>query len=145
MLSPYRSPPTCAAPLLLALVLLLAAFCLLPGCATMERNRQVSALENSTHRYREALRWGYWQTAAELLHPSAQAQVDLEPLENVRISGIEVVRPAAISPEGTAFQLVQIDYVLADEQRVKRILDRQDWRWDEPRQQWLLHSGLPTF
>jgi len=131
--------------LLPALLLGLAAVLALPGCANMERERKASALQASTNAYREALRWGYWRAAVELLHPDARADLDLEPLENIRVTSLEVVRPMSITPDGKALRLVQIDYVLEDEQRVKRLLDRQDWRWDDSLAAWLLHSGLPAF
>lgn len=140
MSSPHRVAKPAPPP-----ALILAAVIALPGCATVERDRQASALQYSANAYREAIRWGYWRAAAELLHPEAQEDLDLAAFENIRVTGIEVVGPAAITPENTAARLVQIDYVLEDEQRVKRLLDRQDWRWDDTRKAWLLHSGLPAF
>jgi hypothetical protein len=126
---------------------LLTLACLLPpsGCATMEKDKQATALLATTNGYREALRWGYWQAAVEFLHPDTHAEVDLSPLENVRVTGIEVLRPATITPQAQTLRLVRIDYVLEDEQRVKQVVDRQDWRWDDKRKVWLLHSGLPAF
>lgn len=137
-------PPRPIAPLTAALLTLT---CLLPlaGCATMEKDKQATALLATTNGYREALRWGYWQAAVEFLHPDTHAELDLNPLENVRVTGIEVLRPATITPEAQALRLVRIDYVLEDEQRVKQLMDRQDWRWDQDRKVWLLHSGLPAF
>jgi hypothetical protein len=139
-------PPRFIAPVSAALLTLA---CLLPpmlsGCAGIEKDKQATALLASTNGYREALRWGYWQAAVEFLHPEARAQADLAPLENVRVTGIEVLRPATITPEAHALRLVRIDYVLEDEQRVKQVIDRQDWRWDQDRKVWLLHSGLPPF
>jgi hypothetical protein len=130
---------------MLPVVLLLLTAGALPSCGSMERNKQTSALADSTNAYREALRWGYWQAAAELLHPEAQQDLDLASLQNVRVTGIELVRPAAITPQNRVIRLVQIQYVLEDEQRVKQIMDRQDWRWDDARKGWVLHSGLPDF
>ncbi len=132
-----------------ALLLLIAALSVtlaeLPGCARMQKDKQASALLSTADAYRETLRWGYWDAAVEFLHPDAQKELDLSPLANVRVTGIEVVRAASITPESTAVRLVRIDFVLEDEQRVKQVLDRQEWRWDEQHKVWLLHSGLPQF
>jgi hypothetical protein len=125
-----------------ALLVLLAG---LPGCGTMEKDRQASALLATADGYREALRWGYWEAALEFLHPGALEGLDLKPLENVRVTGIEVLRPGDITPDDRALRLVRIDYVREDEQRVERVVDNQDWRWDDTRKAWLLHSGLPSF
>jgi hypothetical protein len=124
------------------LLILLAG---LSGCGSMEKDKQASALLSTTDAYREAVRWGYWQAAVEFLHPDTYEKVDLEPLDNIRVTGVEVVRAATITPENTAQRLVRIDYVLDDEQRVKQLIDRQDWHWDDTRKAWLLHSGLPAF
>jgi len=131
------------------LLLLAAALALpmadLPGCATLRQDKQASALLETTDSYREALRWGYWDTAVEFLDPDARNGLDTSALGNVRVTGIEVVRPATLTPEHRAVRLVRVDYVLEDEQRVKQVIDRQDWRWDDRRKVWLLHSGLPAF
>lgn len=42
-------------------------------------------------------------------------------------------------------QLVRIDYVLRDEQRLKTLVDRQQWRWDDDLGAWWLYGGLPAF
>lgn len=142
---PILRPPAASNAAMLPVVFLVLTAGALPSCGSMERNEQASALDDSTDAYREALRWGYWQAAADLLHPEAQEDLDLASLENVRVTGIELVRPAAIAPQHRAIRLVQIQYVLEDEQRVKQIMDRQDWRWDDARKGWVLHSGLPDF
>jgi len=136
-------PPRSA--VLLVLAALAVTLAELPGCVGMQKDQQASALLSTLDAYRETLRWGYWDAALEFLHPDTREKVDLAPLKNVRVTGIEEVRAATITPENTAMRLVRIDYVLEDEQRVKQVLDRQDWRWDDTRKAWLLHSGLPAF
>ena len=63
----------------------------------------------------------------------------------IRVTGYEVLQPAVITPQQTAVQLVRISYVIDDEQRLKNLADRQEWRWDADRSAWWLHSGLPKF
>jgi hypothetical protein len=118
---------------------------LLAGCGGMKKDRMTETLFISTDGYRDSLRWGYYAAALDFLHPDARGDIDLEALENVRVTSIEEVRPGVITPEKRVERLVRIDYVLEDEQRLKHVLERQDWRWDEPRQAWWLHSGLPDF
>ena len=131
--------------LLLPIAALVVPLADLPGCTGVQENKQASALLSTADAYRKALRWGYWDAAVEFLHPAVRKDLDLSPLGNIRVTGIEVVRAATITPQNTAARLVRIDYVLEDEQRVKHLIDRQDWRWDDSRNGWLLYSGLPAF
>jgi hypothetical protein len=124
-------------------VALLLAF--VAGCGSMQEEKRAGALLATTNNYREAIRWGYWDAAIEFLHPDARDELDPSALDNIRVTGLEVVRPATITPENTAVRLVRIEYVLEDEQRLQEIIDRQDWRWDDAQGAWLLHSGLPVF
>jgi hypothetical protein len=121
---------------------LLALLC---ACTSLQDDKRADALLASTNNYREALRWGYWDTAMDYLHADARKDVDTQALKNVRVTGLEVVRPANITPENTALRVVRIEYVLEDEQRVKELTDKQDWRWDDATRAWRLHSGLPAF
>lgn len=131
--------------LLLPIAALVVPLADLQGCAGMQESKQASALLSTADAYRKALRWGYWDAAVDFLHPAARKGLDLSPLANVRVTGTEVVRATTITPQNTAAQLVRIDYVLENEQRVKQVIDRQDWRWDDSRNGWLLYSGLPAF
>ena len=115
------------------------------GCAKIEGDQRAEALLAATNTYREAVRWGYWEAALQLVHPDARKDLEPDALTNVRVTGYEVVGPSEITPENTALRFARIDYVLQDEQRLKQVLDRQDWRWDDTRKAWLLHSGLPAF
>lgn len=105
----------------------------------------VVALDNATKGYRESIRWGYYEAAVGFLHPDARGDLDAESLANIRVTGYEVIQPPVITPRQTAVQLVRIDYVLEDEQRLKSLLDRQEWRWDQDRAGWWLATGLPKF
>jgi hypothetical protein len=133
-----------AAPILLACALslpLLAG----GGCGRVKEDKLATLLESALSGYRQAIRWGYYPAAAGFLHPDQRDGLDLAKLENVRVTNYEVVQPAVIDDSATAEQLVQIDYVLSDQQVLKSLADRQQWRYDEPRKSWWLHSGLPPF
>jgi hypothetical protein len=47
--------------------------------------------------------------------------------------------------DDTASQIVVIDYLFEDAQVVRRLTDRQVWRWDDQLKSWWLDSGLPRF
>jgi hypothetical protein len=128
---------------LLALVAALALA--LPGCARLKEDNRRIAFEHTSNGYREAIRWGYFHAAAGFLAPDARDGVDPAALDNVRVTGYEVVRPAKLGSGEDTEQLVQIDYVLRDSQRLRKLLDRQRWRYDDADKAWYLRSGLPAF
>ncbi|ESQ15902.1 MAG: hypothetical protein N838_07270 [Thiohalocapsa sp. PB-PSB1] len=115
------------------------------GCGRVKEDKMATALYVATKGYRESIRWGYFDAAAGFLHPDQRADLDMKALENVRVTGYEVIQPAVITPQETAVQRVRIEYVLEDEQRLKSLMDRQEWRWDEERVAWWLYTGLPEF
>ena len=137
---------------------LFAALCLLSllgGCKTLSELRGEKALQQTLDRYAGALRWGQWASVAELRAADAKPMPALD-FDNIRITGYEVVLPPVMKAapkdekgetkdEDTqeAMQLVRIEYVLRDQQRVRRVQDRQIWRLDPETGQWRLTSDFP--
>lgn len=115
------------------------------GCASVKEDAKRIALEHTLKSYRQAIRWGYFPAAAGFLSPEQRTELDSERLENLRVTGYEVVQPGLIGPDDTAVQLVQIEYVIEDRQRLERLSDRQRWRYDPENGAWWLESGLPAF
>jgi len=133
--------PRAAALLMLALIAAAAGV----GCGRVKEDKMAAALDSAVNGYRQSIRWGYYDAAVGFLHPDERDDLDRELLANVRVTGYEVLQPPVITPQNTAVQLVRIEYVLEDEQRLKHVLDRQEWRYDEDRAGWWLHTGLPKF
>jgi len=152
-----RTPPTAGSALLIypiirpiilgamALVMTLLITVTVSGCGQVKEDAKRIALENTVSSYRQAIRWGYFPAAAGFLSPEARMDLDLEPLENVRVTGYEVIQAGVIGADDTAVQLVRIDYVLKDQQRLEQLADQQRWRYDPATGAWWLDSGLPSF
>ncbi len=115
------------------------------GCAQVKDDANRIALENTLSSYRQAIRWGYCPAAAGFLSPEQRTELDTSRLENIRVTGYEVIQPGVIGADDTAVQLVQIQYVLEDRQRLEQVADRQHWRYDPATEAWWLESGLPSF
>jgi hypothetical protein len=64
---------------------------------------------------------------------------------DLRVTGYDVVQRPTIQGDDSATQIVVIDYLFEDDQIVRRLTDRQVWRWDDPMGAWWLHTGLPRF
>jgi hypothetical protein len=125
---------------------LVACIALGGGCARVEKEKKTRGLEAAVTAYGNSLRWAYYDTALGYLHPSYR-NASPEQLKNVRVTSYEVVQPPVLTDEAqtSAEQVVQIEYVLQDEQVVRTLADRQDWRYDPQTESWWLHSGAPVF
>jgi hypothetical protein len=122
------------------------AACLASGCGTVEKDKRAIGLQAATHGYQSALRWGYYETAYGFVHPDLRKDKPLNDLFiGLRLTGYDVVQPPTLQDKDSATQIVTIEYLHEDRQVVKRLSDRQLWRWDEKLDSWWLQSGLPTF
>lgn len=128
------------------MIAVLVSAVLLAACATVEKDKRVLALQAATNGYQSAIRWGYYETAFGYLHPDLRKGKPLpEGLKDVRLTGYDVVQPPTMQDEDTAIQVVNVEYLHEDRQVVKRISDRQVWKWDDALDSWWLKSGLPAF
>lgn len=116
------------------------------GCAAVEKDRRAVGLQAATNGYQSALRWGYYDTAFGYVHPDQRRNQSLpEVFADLRVTGYDVAQPPVILDDDSANQVVVIDYLYEDTQIVKRLTDRQQWRWDDQIGTWWLHSGIPAF
>lgn len=145
-MSPQSLCPLMIPRLIPRLIPLLGAALLLAGCATVEKDKRAVALQAATNGYQSAIRWGYYETAFGYLHPDLRKDKPVpERLKDLRLTGYDVVQPPTMQDEDTAIQVVNIDYLYEDRQVVKRVSDRQVWKWDDELDSWWLKSGLPAF
>lgn len=131
-------------PNLHALIVCLVATLLLIGCATVKKQKKSLALEAATTGYGAAIRWGYFETAYGFAHPDKRKEVP-ENLENIRVTGYEIVQPPVMKDGKTAVQITRIEYLHRDMQRIRSLSDKQEWRYDVDSNTWWLHSGVPEF
>lgn len=118
----------------------------LTGCASLEKDRRAMGLEAATNAYQSAIRWGDFDTAMGLLAPELRRDAELpQGLEDLRVTRYEVVQPPLIRADDSATQTVSIEYLFEYNQILRRLTDRQVWRWDEQEKAWWLESGLPAF
>ncbi|WP_323696807.1 hypothetical protein [Thiorhodovibrio litoralis] len=117
----------------------------LAGCKQVKEERKNRVLESATSGYRQAIRWGYHDAALQFVEPKERPEQLTPLLENVRVTGYEVVRSPVIIEEDKAEQIVRIEYVLRDRQRLESLTDRQRWLYDKETSNWWLTSGLPKF
>ncbi len=125
------------------IILLIVLLPLLAGCGIAERKKEM-ALESLLYQYRTAMRWGHWQTLTGMRGPKAPAVPELD-LDNIRVTGYEILQPPLTVDDTKVLQVVEIEYVLKDSQRLRRLRDEQEWRHDEEGKKWQIFSPFPEF
>lgn len=145
MLSLPKGLITMPAHRILSLHLCLFMLIALNGCVQVKEERKHRLLESATSGYRQAIRWGYHDAAVQFIDPEARPEDPLTLFENIRVTSYETVRPPIVLDDDKAEQLVRIEYVQRDRQRMESLADRQQWRYDEQTSSWWLTSGLPAF
>jgi len=98
--------------------------------------------------YETIIRWSQWDAAADFVSLEYQAEHPITRLEMDRLRLFRVtaytLRSSGIFDEGmTARQTVEIKMFNTQQAVERTVIDQQEWRYDEERKRWLLHSGLP--
>ena len=98
--------------------------------------------------YETIIRWSQWDAAADFIAPEYIAEnpitrLDMDRLRLFRVTAY-TIRSTGVYDEGmTARQVVEIRMFNRNQGKERTIIDNQEWRYNEQRQRWLLHSGLP--
>jgi hypothetical protein len=126
---------------LLALSLLWFAAAALGGGE--ERRLQVTLYD-----YASAFRWGEMNQILTFFDRDEDAApapttFDLERWKQWRVVGYRA-QPVAMSKEGHAEQVVEIEITNVNTQSTRKLMDRQRWRYDRKAKVWLLTTGLPS-
>jgi hypothetical protein len=128
----------------IAALLILATF--ISSCASP--NRQNKALDETLLQYEQVIRWSEWDGAIEFLDPQSMidkpiSTLDMDRLRLFRVTRYQV-RSATPFNEGNSFrQVVELSLFNRNRAVEKRVIDQQEWRYNNERERWFLHSGLP--
>ncbi len=127
-----------------ALLLTLVIFSL----ASCSSNQVDKSRGEAFKQYETIIRWSQWDAAADFVSPEYLEEHPISRLELDRLRLFRVtsytLRSAGVYDEGmTARQVVEIKMFNKQQAVERTIIDEQEWRYDEERERWLLHSGLP--
>ncbi len=128
-------------PLMLLMVLLLLAAC--AGGSQAQRKQ-----EKAMTLWQEMVRWNEYDGLIDMIHPDWLADhpirsVELERLRQFRVTEYRV-RQVVSDPDGQrVVRRAQIRLYHVHSARERVIQHREVWRYDDERERWLLHSGLP--
>ena len=131
--------------LILQTLLALGMATLLSGCP---QTKEEKGLSETLLQYETIVRWAQWDAAVNFIAPeylkdNPITRLDLDRLRLFRVTQY-IVRSAAPIDEGNGLmQIVEIRMFNQNQARERSIIDEQYWKYDEERESWYLHSGLP--
>ena len=129
----------------IGILALIALAALLAACIPSKKEKD---LDSRLLQYEQMIRWSQWDGAAgfiapEYLEENPITNLDMERLRLFRVTNYSI-RSATPLGDGSEFtQVVQISMFNRNQAVERQIIDQQLWRWDEEREVWMLHSGLP--
>lgn len=131
--------------LFLRTIVLLGLTALLTACP---KTKEETDLSDTLLQYDTVIRWAQWDAAVDFVAPDyleehPVTRLDLDRLRLFRVTQY-VVRSAVPFDNGKGLiQVVEIKMFNKNQARERTVIDEQEWKYDEERERWLLHSGLP--
>ncbi len=130
----------------LTLLLSVMAAFLVSGCQTIVDTDRSNKLNDTLRYYENSFRWSLLDEVYGYLSPEAAAETSFpENVENIKITSYEVIRPPFFTDELHAAQTVKIEFVFEDQQRVKKIVDDQQWEYRVAQSMWVRINPIPPF
>lgn len=109
------------------LILALSLLFTLSACQALDTRSDERKLENTLDSYGTAVRWQPLAAVYSYLQPDLQPS-ELPPgLENIRVTGYEITVPPRQLAKDRVAQVVSIEYVRVDTQRLQTLVDNQLW------------------
>ena len=121
----------------------------LGGCKTLGNLTQSDAeksLQATLRAYEGTVRWGYPGQAYSFLKPEMQKDLEVpKHLDNIQVTGYQVVKPPTRTSEDNASQAVVIKYVHKDRQIERTIVDNQSWEYNKEQDSWARVNPIPGY
>jgi hypothetical protein len=119
---------------------------ILAGCATTEKDKRMEILSITTDNYRNAIRWGLYETANNLREAgSNNDRSSLEKLKKIKVTAYKSVHQDVSENGNEAKNIIEIKYYNVDYMVEKTIIDKQLWKYNSDKKTWHLQGGLPEF
>jgi len=118
---------------------------LLGACDTLdEKDRKRT---ETMDRFEAIVRWNQFDSMVDFMHPdwleeNPVTSLEVERLHQFRVSQYSA-RQVLSDADGGVDRLVQLRLYNKHTAREKVVEYVESWRWDDERERWMLHSGLP--
>ena len=131
--------------MILRTLAIVALALLLAGCP---QNKKSTGLTETLDQYEVLIRWAQWDGAADYISQEYQEEhpisnLELERLRLFKVTTYNLRSSTPINEGNGLIQIVEIKLFNKHQARERSIIDEQIWKYNEVRERWLLHSGLP--
>jgi len=131
--------------LMLRMLVMLGLATLLTACP---QTKEETDLSETLVKYDTIVRWAQWDAAVDFLSPEyleehPVSRLDIDRLRLFRVTQYTVRSAVQVDDGNGLVQEVEIKMFNKNQARERTILDEQYWKYDEVREHWFLHSGLP--
>jgi len=117
---------------------------MLLACQSNLFNQSEKKLTQITKAYEGTIRWGRIENAYQVLLPELLEQTQIPTgLGNIRVTHYEVVTGPTMVTANQMTQTVLIQYLYNDEQKIRKILDKQVWIQPEEKGDWFRANPIP--
>lgn len=119
---------------------------LLAACAGGQQAQRER--KQAMDQWQSLVRWSEFHALSDMIHPDWLAEnpirsIDLERLRQFRVTEYRVRQVTSDPDAMTVERQVRIRLYHVHTARERVIEHREVWRYDEERERWMLHSGLP--
>ena len=129
-----------------AFVLVLIIAVVLIGCATISEQSRMTKFEKTSERYKELVLLSEFEAAYKFGDTENMTEdVNLDSLKNIKVTDYALKSYHISNDKLEINQSVEMEYHWLDAYRVRTILDKQIWKYDEEKETWVLKTGLPRF
>ena len=131
--------------LILRMLVILGLATMLTACP---KTKEESDLSDTLLKYDTVVRWAQWDAAVDFVSPDyleehPVTRLDLDRLRLFRVTQYTVRSAVNVDDGKGLIQEVEIRMFNKNQARERTVLDEQYWKYDEERERWFLHSGLP--
>lgn len=119
---------------------------MLAGCASTRQQNQKRT--ETLDRYEASVRWGQFHVLVDFMHPDWLEENPISPLDVDRLSQFQVsqyrIRQVVTTEDESGVdRVVELRLYNRHTATERVVLYAESWRYDEERERWMLHSGLP--
>jgi hypothetical protein len=131
--------------LILRTLVILGLAALLTACP---KTKEESDLSDTLLKYDTVIRWAQWDAAVDFISPeyleeNPITRLDLDRLRLFKVTQYTVRSAVPVDEGDGLLQEVEIKMFNKNQARERSVIDEQYWKYDEERERWFLHTGLP--
>jgi hypothetical protein len=116
------------------------------GCSTIEDKSIMTKFGKISERYKELVLLSEFEAASMSVdNGDFTENLNLDALKNVKVTEYALKSYDISNDRLEIKQSVEMEYYRLNVYKVRTILDKQIWKYNEEKETWILQTGLPRF